>query len=88
MEAGRDLRWPLGAAWTDLLCGVRGHLLTTGLHASASSSVGLTPPPLQPHFHPEAVRGTRWASLVENVNPGENWAAKAEVPPQQRELAR
>src|SRR5215207_5674000 len=39
-RAGRDLRWSLNAARTDLLYGVGCHLPITGLHASATRHVG------------------------------------------------
>src|SRR3954463_16804789 len=52
-RTGRDLRWSLNAARTDLLSGVGCHLPITGLHASATRHVGeivrrSTPDPFSP----------------------------------------
>src|SRR5215212_11519070 len=55
-RAGRDLRWSLNAARTDLLCGVGCHLPITGLHASATRHVGeVTRRSTPAHFPLEAV---------------------------------
>jgi hypothetical protein len=48
-RAGRDIRWSLNAARTDLWYGVGCHLPITGLRASASRIVGQKRSPFQTH---------------------------------------
>jgi len=51
-QAGRDLRWSLNAARTDLIQGVGCHLPITSLHASAGRYVGTARMSEQPYAAP------------------------------------
>jgi hypothetical protein len=54
-QAGRDLRWSLDTARTDLSQGVGCHLPTIGLHTSAGQNVS----PNSSSFHPEPIFSSR-----------------------------
>src|SRR5436305_8707169 len=54
-QAGRDLRWSLDTARTDLSQGVGCHLPTIGLHTSAGQTVS----PNSSSFHSEPIFSSR-----------------------------